>query len=64
MEDVLGGPLPDIGVTRDRDLHRSGPERVVLGALDLLPLDALTLASRRIILISSDLLTRRPLVRG
>jgi hypothetical protein len=38
---LLGRPLPDLGVPRDGDLHRSQPERVVLGAFDLLPLDAL-----------------------
>jgi len=58
MEDVLSGPLPDLGMPRDRDLHRSEPERVMLGALDLPPLDALVPGFLPIFLMSSDRLTR------
>jgi len=39
VENVFGGPLADLGVTRDRDFHRSERECVVFSALDLLPLD-------------------------
>jgi len=46
VEDVLSGQLPDLDVPRDRDLHRSEPERVMFGALDLLPRDALPSAFR------------------
>jgi hypothetical protein len=41
VKNVLGGPLPDLSVAGDGDLHRSEPERVVLGALDRFPRDAL-----------------------